>query len=566
MRGTDETAEEARRLANERAFNPERFLALLDRGGYSKSEIDDLRAEQRSSLLPALRAMVVERSGIVRLNVAVALLQLGDPSGSETIVECLMGEDRDLRRAALDRLMTWLPHDHEKGGYKAPIDADAVLAALERSLAGADRLRREQAVYILNRLETPRAFDRLTGLLGDARPDMRAEAAIWLGRSGQDRGALLVIEEMLAVPAYPKRYHLVAAVEKLCKSADADISSRAAAVARRFIRRNLANRSASSDDANFAANDIWHCLDGIAAAGASDEQDILREVLASKVDTLARGIALKRLAQLEGHSGVVRLLDALSDAELRSYALEGLSSVARGSSDPAVIEALAQEIAREDASNLTEFVEAFLAVGGRAGELLDRVASQVDRDTAMTIHWLRTDIGPKDVIDRLQHACGGVALSIEKIGEFEAKWREKPDARNILYTLLAEWNRIAVVFRKTVVSPVDHAEVIRKLTAISQDRFALDEVVQTIEPGGDLRVLLVHRGAGYSLLLENRGRWCNADGVLAGLNGILKSLGLAERFIELYAGARDVAVVAFVRADEFRTAAGELGISLEPTL
>jgi hypothetical protein len=105
----------------------------------------------------------------------------------------------------------------------------------DRVISGSDETAKEA-----RRLAEKRAFDRLAERVGDARPDVRAEAAISLGRSGQDRGALAAIDELLHVPAHPKRYHLVAAVEKLCKSVDAEISSRAAAVATRFIRRNLA--------------------------------------------------------------------------------------------------------------------------------------------------------------------------------------------------------------------------------------------------------------------------------------------------------------------------------------
>jgi hypothetical protein len=176
----------------------------------------------------------------------------------------------------------------------------------DRVISGSDETAEET-----RRLAEKRAFARLAERVGDARPDVRAEAAISLGRSGQDRGALAAIDELLHVPAHPKRYHLAAAVEKLCKSVDAEISSRAAAVATRFIRRNLANCGASLAEANLLANNIRHCLDGITAAGAPDEQEILREVVASRVDWWVRGLALKRLAQLEGSAGISRLVDAL---------------------------------------------------------------------------------------------------------------------------------------------------------------------------------------------------------------------------------------------------------------
>ena len=121
---------------------------------------------------------------------------------------------------------------------------------------------------------------------------------------------------------------------------------------------------------------------------------------------------------------------------------------------------------------------------------------------------------------------------------------------------------MAVPFYKTVQSPVDHAETVRKLTAISGERFAVGEVVQTTESSGDFRVLLVHQGTGYSFPVQNHGRWCNVRAVLDGLNGILDSLGLSERFIELNSGTSDIALVTFARADIFMPLARELGVRL----
>lgn len=270
---------------------------------------------------------------------------------------------------------------------------------------------------------------------------------------------------------------------------------------------------------------------------------------------------LKRLAQLEGRIGISRLLHALSDDELRKDALEGLVSSARASSDPAALELLAQELGREDAENVCNLIKAYLAFGGDAAtDMLDRVATRVDSETAMTIHWVRNKITPRVAAAKLTSACGDRALSEATIEELEATWREKFDASSIVWGLLGEWHRITAVVYKDVVSPVDHDDEVRKLGEISADRFSIEEVVQTIEDDGNLRVLPVHRGQGFSFAVENHGRWCNVDALLDGLNGILESLGLAERFIQLGEN-RDsyaAAVVAFAHADKFLAAAREL--------
>ena len=98
--------------------------------------------------------------------------------------------------------------------------------------------------------------------------------------------------------------------------------------------------------------------------------------------------------------------------------------------------------------------------------------------------------------------------------------------------------------------------------AISGGHFSVDEVVQTTEASGDFRLLLIHKGLGYSFSVQNHGRWCNVRAVIDGLNDILDGLRRAERFIELSSGTSDVAVVTFARADIFIPLAHELAVPL----
>ena len=569
MSGSDETAEEARRLASERAFTARRFLAALDRGEYASVDLATVPAAERDLAMPALRAMARQRGGVIRLNAARALVEFGDRLGGDVLIECLQSEDSALRMGAIDRV-SWLKFRDRMRSPNPPFDANAFLVALEPSLADPDRWNRKRALSFVGYLETPKAFDRLVAFLGDARPDMRAEAACMLGDAGYDRGALAVIEDLLREPGSPYRYFLIRALEHLCKSTDADLRSRAAAIAIRFIRSNVAERGHSALEANSLANHVWHCMDGIAAACSPEQRNVLHgalrhvlhEVLASKLESWVRGMALTRLAQMEGQAGVARLNAALSDPDLRKDALEGLASLAAGSDDPAVLAALGNEIQQGNATHISALVKAFLAVGGNAKSFAQDVVDCLEPEIAMTVRWLLNDIGPREAAAKLQPACGGVPASEEVLQDLEAKWRTAPDATGVVWTLLGRWNRIAVPFYKTVESPVDHAETVCKLTAISAERFAVGEVVQTTESSGDFRVLLVHQGAGYSFPVQNHGRWCNVRAVLDGLNGILDSLGLSERYIELASGTSDVALVTFARADIFMPLARELGIRL----
>ena len=288
----------------------------------------------------------------------------------------------------------------------------------------------------------------------------------------------------------------------------------------------------------------------------------LREVLDSKREWWVRGMALTHLAKLEGQAGVARLIGALSDPDLRKDALEGLSSLAARSNDPMVLEVLANEIQRGNAADVSALVKTFLAVGGNAKTLAQAIVDRLEPDVAATVRWQRNDISPREAAGKLQPACGGTAASEKTLQKIDAKWQADIDATGVIWELLGEWNRIAVPFYKTVGSPVDHSATVYKLAAMAGERLKVDEAVQTTEPDGNFRLMLVYKGIRYSFPVQNHGRWCNVVAVIDGLNSILDRLGLPERFIELNSGTSDVAIVTFARADIFMPVARELGIPL----
>lgn len=558
MSGSDEIAERAHQLAEQRAFNPRHFLAALERGEYVSVDPAVVPPVQRDLVLPALRAMVRSRSGAVRVNAASALLKFGDPLGCVAVVDCLQAQEPETRRAALDRLISSGIGNRARS-CDLVVDADAILTALEPSVADVDLWTRERALTVMGYLATPRAFERLAKLLEDSRDDVRAEAAIELGRSRYDRGALFVIEEMLARPDFPRRpkhYHLIVALEHLCESGDPETRTRAGAIAARFVRRNLASGWE-------IANHVKNCLKAVALARMPEEAALLREVIDSEVEWWVRGEALKRLAQLEGPSGITGLLSALSDSKLREAALEGLRSLAGGAADPAVIDVLAQEISREGAKNISAVVRTFLACGGHAKNLVEDIRARLDPETAMTLYWLLNDIGPRDVIAKLRPACGNKEVSETAIEKLEQKWRTDFNAESFVWNILSEPpNCLAGIVCKTVTSPAEHDELIKDLAAVTNGRFIVEDVAQIVESSGELQLLFLHRGAGYSFFIQNHGRWLNLPGVLEGLNGILQRLGMPERFIELGEGGYECAVVTFVHAEKFLAAARDLHIQM----
>jgi hypothetical protein len=186
-----------------------------------------------------------------------------------------------------------------------------------------------------------------------------------------------------------------------------------------------------------------------------------------------------------------------------------------------------------------------------------------DYETKITNHWLQLGIGPREAAAKLQAACGDIELDEETVRKLEARWQQKHDAISIVYGILAgPWNRLAGFDCEDVVSPADHTHIVGYLSATTANKLVAENVVQSIEPNGDLRLSLTHEGNTYAFTFEDGGSWCNLSGLLVGLNRLLEELHIPERFIELYAGDGP-GVVAFVLPNKFLPVVQELGIQLE---
>ena len=184
----------------------------------------------------------------------------------------------------------------------------------------------------------------------------------------------------------------------------------------------------------------------------------------------------------------------------------------------------------------------------------------------MTAHWVQSNIGPREAAAKLRPACGNVEpLSESTLEKLESRWRREADAFGILLAILAEWHRLTGFDCEDVEWPADHTCIVHYLAAVTGDKFAVKDIVQTAEPNDKLRLAFRHQGNSHSLTFQHNGSWINLSGTLDGLNSILKQIGLQERYIELYNGGGQAAAVAFVLPDVFLPAARELHIRLEST-
>lgn len=184
----------------------------------------------------------------------------------------------------------------------------------------------------------------------------------------------------------------------------------------------------------------------------------------------------------------------------------------------------------------------------------------------MTAHWVQSNIGPREAAAKLRPACGNVEpLGEPTLEKLETRWRQDRDAFGALLAILGEWRRLAGFDCEDVEWAADHACILHYLAASTSNRFAVEEVEQTVEPNDHVRLSFTHQGNRYSFTLQHDGTWVNLPGILDGLNHVLEQLGLRERFIEIYNWGQGAGVVAFVLPDAFVSAARALHIRLEST-
>ncbi len=558
MSNGEEKAAEARRIAREQGFSPQRLLAGLDRIDFVDDDFRSALKRHRDELLPDLRKAIAEGSGARKLNASVLLLELGEAGGTTGLRDLLAGEDREMHWQVLLRLSTF-SWNEKRGGYQVPLDQDATYAAIDPFLDATDTRVRNAAVWVLQRLDTVDANRRLAGLISHPEPEVRIMAVHSLSRRGEDSGCLTVIEDLLARPDLNSHdaYRLTQALESQTERGDAEIGLKAVQIAAKYVRSRLEHGD------NDTANHVSFCLKAIATANAPDERDLLLEVLQSKLLWWVRGIALKRLAELEGEEGIKRLCSALQDWHLREAAAEGLAKCAHPSSDADVLDALAATLNDENRESVIKvLLEAIMVIGGAAPSLLEQAIERAEPEIAMSIYWLLNGIDPKKAARKLA-AAGLMAMSSrEKIARYKAQWTEQRKAYSIVWDMLGESRRLIGFDCKTGNSPADHASLVRDFSDITGHTFEMTDVSQVQESEDECKIRFVHDGRGHSFIVENMGRYYDLRSVLEGLNGILESLGREDRFFQLRCGGV-IALILFAPEKTFLGAVRDLRIPLE---
>ena len=145
---------------------------------------------------------------------------------------------------------------------------------------------------------------------------------------------------------------------------------------------------------------------GAQAAGRCRDRRIvsdLERVLSSDTKKADKGGALNGLAYAQGPAAIARLLEALPDKELVSYAATGLGIAAEGTGDEGVVVALSQSAAGE--SNPGPHAVAMARIGGPlAMRTLAGLVTRVPVNSAMYVGWRVKGITAATAIQRFVEA------------------------------------------------------------------------------------------------------------------------------------------------------------------
>ena len=560
MTHEDKSVEQARAEARTQEWTPERVLKELWSVDLFDYKLRERCIAMRDELVPGLRKTMGEQDGNERLKASLLLLHLGEPSGTEGIITCLRTNDNQLRSATLAALsvLPLRPLTENAPSWQkppVPLQREAVFAELEPLLAEPESHVGGLALNVVMQLALPQAECQIMTLVRHSSRKVRTKVVKWLAARGEDRG-VEVAEALLFEEGHnPDDDHwlalIVGALKTYSQGNNPELALRAANLLVRYVLASL-NYSDQS-----TANHVWKAMTGIAAARHPEEVSVLEAVLQSSIVNWGRGIALKRLGEIEGELGIKRLQRALSDAELREYAAESISKLAKGRIDPALVDALIAALQEETRGQvLSALVDALIAVGADVVPTLVQVSERLKPYDAMRVLWLAEGITPRKAAEQLVRAGAILTPPEALLLQLEESWHAERDPAGVVFSLLSSFNRFTCFDCETTI-PVNYVSLIEDLMKLGGDVFQVEAVSENND-----QVQFVYRDQVYCFTVRDLGDWYDLEAVIPGLNRALADTGRQERFILLYTGGQ-LCSVTFASELAFQEVACELHLPIE---
>lgn len=515
----------------------------------------------QDELVPALLKAMQEQVSIARLNASLLLLRLGQPDGTDGIIACLRDNDESLRGKTLLRLSLLPPEPFafaEDTPFRlpqpVPLKKEPLFAELQRFLSDSNPYHIELALGAITNINPSGAELHIQPLLKHASRDVRISALHWYSRRSNNPEAIPTARELLfqkdVLPT--DNYAVIGSLEIYCQSENETVAAEAARPLAEFILRYV------DYPGNDMANLIGNAMGGLKAARFHEERKVIWALFRSQVKDWRRGVALRRLAEIEGKAQIGLLKESLADRDLRQFAAQGIAEVAQGSDNSQLVDVLLKALQEENREDvIRNLINALIAVEGEAVASRKGVFELLPPYDAMRIHWLTNKISP-DVVARYLSKAEIIDLPTEELlQQLRVKWHEDHDALFIMVSLLGSSNRLFWFDRETSTVPPDYADIFQGLFNIGHGVFTVESFSQEFdEETEELEIQFIYDERVHTFRTLDSS-WYDAEAVLLTLNEALSQSGKRERYILLHTGDQ-TCIVIFAPEDKFRSIAQQL--------
>lgn len=529
--------------------------------------------------------------GLAQLNAAAMLLRLQDRAGRDVFLAALGSQDAALQKSALEFLQFDLvPHDtHYEGRpqdrIKVPVSGAEIFPVIAPLLRDPQSDLGNLALHIclFNDIEAARPTTRR--LLAYASGTLRLKVAKWYLKHGHDDGALRVMEQLFeAAPSRPdsndpRWYDLRASwssIHDCCRTATEPLRTQVTGMAMRIVRTVLdAPGAGYRTHINTGFVDIGEAAKAIACVMPDGAQALLEQIIAAaEIDDYGRGQAIIALARAGGARSRHLVRSHLANATIREYAAAAVGEIAKGSNDPADIEALASALSTEDRPGVVSAI--LIALAGIGPDARTHVQTALARAAPwdrMKLSWQLAGWSNRQIADMLREA--GAIEEISDVALAEAAGDNGLDLVGLIWTA----RRLAYMNVKS--DDVSHDALFGALLAIARPKVSVEGLSQTCSdnylrepvpnrPGivkvtdlGNINTIrFAYDGQEHSFTARPIGRWLDVAAVVAGFDAFMAAIGREDRCFQLLSADSSALFVVAPEA-KFRALAERLRIPLE---
>lgn len=564
----DSEYSEAVSRAKARTWSPERILGeltsidLLDL--YYGTKFKEYCRSVRDELVPTLIRFLEDPDPLTRLYSGIILLFLDEPVGTDGIISCLPGQEPEITKTVLFHLscLPLNPLTESSPSWEeppVPLQREKVFAAISPFLTDLETRPGWFAMETAMKLDLPEANTFLRTLLAHPNREVRTQVVWWLARRKEDLGALNAAEGLLFSTRHDSSedYWVIAALLAYAKSKVPELVKPASDLLARYIRRHR------STPGIHTTNLLDMALDGIKQAARPDEEILLELLVRSAIRDWRQGVALRRLAELQGPQMLVRLRNALKKDHLRRSAAIGIASAGKGQAAKWVLESLVKAAKAESAPDvIDEIITAILAISPDPGPVLKKLYKRLGGHNAMRIYWSINKITPNQAFSKL--TALGIIDSPDKntLNEIEFEWQQNRQPYQSILSIFWSQNRLVGFDTEASLVPPDYVELIERLAAIADEKLTIENLSQEYEGAKPiLEVLYTLEKTVYRFEPRDFGDYFDVERVLKSLNGALIDRGHPHRYIPLHTGDQ-MCVVVFAPERAFREFAAEFRLPL----